>query len=624
MSAATLLEPSRATPTAGWPDRYRPQTLDEMALDPRLRERFKRYLAGDALPRSLVLYGPPGLGKTTVARIISRSLYSGTRLSRAWWVAAPENGDVEMMRTKVKSYMTGVSLVGGGAKLIVFEEAQGFSKEAMQALRSPLEEYWDLCRVIFITNDLSKLDAALQSRCDVIAFERPPRDECARVLGEVLKREGKDVAPEDVRRFTDGHFAAADGHDLRSLLATAQDYIEREVPLPFPPMPPQAERAERVDELWRAGPRADAGEGARILDNLATEFSKYVSLPPGGVEALALWTLFAWAHEAFGVSPILTLVSPTMRAGKSTVFEMLEQVSIPETYHPSSITSAVLFRLKGIADESQATPPTEATRPKLCLLIDEADWLNVSGDLQAVLNSGHSRRNAFVFRVKGAGVGKFSSWYPKALALIDRPRSPLPSTVRDRSIMIPMERMKPGESKPKFPRHQSVPALASLRDRIASWVPSNYDKLRELGARSVLLADEQLNSRAQDLWHPLICIARVAGGDWETHARRASLTLSKAGRESELLVELLISIREVFDAEDAQTIRSVVLAERLQAREASPWNDMGLTPTKLSRMLLPLRIRPRQTWTETLAGKKENRQCYHRADFSDAFERYVR
>jgi Protein of unknown function (DUF3631) len=379
----------------------------------------------------------------------------------------------------------------------------------------------------------------------------------------------------------------------------------------------------RIEELWRANcTQTDASEGARILGDLAAQFDKYVSLPPGGVEALSLWTVFVWAHEAFGVSPILTLVSPTMRAGKSTVLDMLEQLSIPDTYHPSSITPAVLFRLRGIAEKSQATPTTEPTHPKLCLLIDEADWLNVRGDMQAVLNSGHSRRSAFVFRMAGADVGKFSSWYPKALALIDRPQSPLPSTVRDRSIMIPMERMRRGESKPKFPRHHTVPELAGLQERIVSWVKANWAQLYDLAAGPGLLSDNELNDRARECWHPLMCIARVAGGEWEAHARGASVRLSKVAREKELLVELLDDIRDVFAVEQGETLRSVELVRKLVDREASRWTDQRLTPTRLADILRPLGIGPRQTWTPTL-GQKANKNCYHRSAFTDAFERYL-
>jgi replication-associated recombination protein RarA len=234
-------------PGTNWPDRYRPDDLRGMALAPEVRRKFEWYLAGKCLPRSVILHGPPGFGKTTIAKIIARTLYSGTRVPRYLMVKVPEGGGVEMVRDQVIGYMRGASLFGGGGKLVILEEAERLSPEAMKALRIPLEEYYDLCRVIFTTNDLAKLDAAVRSRCDVVSFERPPHDECARVLGEVLKKEGKGVAPEDVLAFTNGHFGEDADHDLRSLLATAQGYVESGVALPVPSIPPQVERARRLE-----------------------------------------------------------------------------------------------------------------------------------------------------------------------------------------------------------------------------------------------------------------------------------------------------------------------------------------------------------------------------------------
>lgn len=620
MLLATVSKLSTVEPTLGWLDRHRPETLDAMALAPELREQFKWYLAGKVLPRHLILYGPPGFGKTTAAKILAKELYGGRIGVR--WVKAAECGNVDTIRNDIIRYM-GTLGFGGRQKLLVFEEATGLTPEAQDALKVPLEEYANLCKVIFLTNKIAKLDTALRSRCYEHEFARPPIHECARVLGDVLKAEGKEVAPDDVHAFTRGHYAADDRRDLRSLLGNAQKYLETEGRLPAPPIPPQAERALVLEELWRAsGQKTDASEGARILDDLATQFDKYVSLPPGGAVALALWSAFAWAHEAFAVSPMLALVSPTMRAGKSTVFEMLQQVLPPKTYLASSLTSAVLYRMKGIAEDGQDTPRTQPTKPSLCVLMDEADLLKMTRDFRAVLDSGHRRRDAYVLRVTGAGVGEYSSWFPKALALIDRPSSPLPDSIRDRCILIKMERMKPGESKPKLPRHQTVAELEGLQTRVMEWVRDHYTELFEL-AQGPILADDELHDRAKDCWHPLMCIARLAGGAWETHARQVSLILFDATRDKEQLVELLHDSQEVFASHDAETFGSVELTNKLVGLDGRPWQEIRLTPIKLSRMLRPLSIRPRQTWTDAV-GRKANKQCYHRADFLDAFERYLR
>jgi len=592
--------------TTSWPDRYRPADLEAMALAPELRARFERYLAGDALPRHLILYGPPGFGKTTIATIIADRLYPSVMR-----VKSSETGNVEYIRETVLGFMRSMLL---GKNLLIFEEASGLTAQAMETLRVPLEEWIDLCQAIFITNDISKLDAAVRSRCDAIEMTRPPIQECARVLEQVLATEGVTVEARTVFEFTSAYFAGGDGVDLRTFLAHAQHCIETQGNLP---VPPEAERAAgHMVEIWQSEYRSeDVPDGAKLLNALVDQFTKYVSLPKGGVEALALWTVFTWAHEAFSISPILALVSPTMRAGKTTVLAMLKQLLIPkETYQVSSLTGPVVFRLKGLATADEEFPSDVPKPPSLCLLIDEADWLKLSGDLVQILDGGHTRSTARVLRV----AGKFSSWYPKALALIAKPNSPLPAMLRDRSIVIPMQRKTKDEQLARFSKHQRVPELAVLCEAVAFWVRDHFAKLRELGGGE-MLADEKLNDREKDNWHQLMAIAQVAGGGWEERARHASLILSDTTREFEELVELLRDIREVFETEQVDKIRSVPLVEKLKALEAGQWKEARLTPIKLARMLRALPgIRVKPLWIG-----KQNKQGYERAQFDDAFARYL-
>src|SRR5207247_770271 len=96
-----------------------------------------------------------------------------------------------------------------------------------------------------------------------------------------------------------------DHRSMRGLLRAAQHEIKTNGILPAPP---EAARSSKLTlEEWRSAYRPeDALDGAKLLDGLVAQFTKYVSLPKGGVETLALWTVFAWAHEAFSMSPILT------------------------------------------------------------------------------------------------------------------------------------------------------------------------------------------------------------------------------------------------------------------------------------------------------------------------------
>ena len=87
-------------------------------------------------------------------------------------------------------------------------------------------------------------------------------------------------------------------------------------------------------------------------------FRRYIVLPKGGAEALALWALHAWTMEAGDISPFMVLVSPTKRCGKTSALIILYYIT-PRSELASNISPSALFRY------------IEDVRPTL--LIDEAD-----------------------------------------------------------------------------------------------------------------------------------------------------------------------------------------------------------------------------------------------------------
>ena len=60
-----------------------------------------------------------------------------------------------------------------------------------------------------------------------------------------------------------------------------------------------------------------------LLDDIEKMFRRYIIMPKGAGEALALWTLHAWTADAGEISPFLVLVSPTKRCGKTSVLIVL-------------------------------------------------------------------------------------------------------------------------------------------------------------------------------------------------------------------------------------------------------------------------------------------------------------
>src|SRR5262245_59510974 len=237
-------------------------------------------------------------------------------------------------------------------------------------------------------------------------------------------------------------------------------------------------------------PWPEAVDGAALLDDLVHTHRRFVSLPDGGAEALALWIVFTYALNAFAVAPILALCSPLKRCGKTSTEELTAALA-QRPLAAANITVAALYRTV------EQFAPT--------LIVDEADtFLLTNLGLRGIINSGHTRATAFVVRTVGHEPRLFSTWGARMIALIGR----LPSTLEDRAIVLPMRRRAPGETVERIRRDGLLRRLDPLRRRATRWVA---DHLAALQAADPAVP-AALHDRQADNWRPLLAIADAAGG----------------------------------------------------------------------------------------------------------------
>jgi len=268
--------------------------------------------------------------------------------------------------------------------------------------------------------------------------------------------------------------------------------------------------------------------GAALLDGVADFYRGHVVLPANGPEALALWTVHTYVAFAAETTPYLVLTSPTPRCGKTRTL----QIATALCYRPlpsSNITEAALYRV------------VEKLEPTL--LIDEGDtFLKKNPHFTGILNSGHTRATAFVYRCVGddAEPRRFNTFGPKMIALIGG----LPAAATaDRSIILPMRRKTKSEQVLPVKKRRLFKDLEDYRRRILRWtvdiLPSLETAEPELPA--------SLDDRAADNWQPLIALADAAGGRWPAHARKVACLLSGYRADDPSVgVELLTDIRSLF------------------------------------------------------------------------------
>jgi putative DNA primase/helicase len=348
---------------------------------------------------------------------------------------------------------------------------------------------------------------------------------------------------------------------------------------------------------WNVEPLADPVDGAALLNNLRQVFRRYIILPRGADIALPLWVLHAWTVDAGDVSPLMILVSPTKRCGKTSVLIVLYFLT-PRSELSSNITAPALFRY------------IEDVRPTL--LIDEADsFVKDNEELRGILNSGHTKAAAHVIRTVDHKPRRFSTWAPKALATIRT----VADTLEDRAIVVQLQRKPPSATVVPLRRRDSE-EFAALRNQAARWAIDNFDRLVDAEPQ----LPNGLNDRASDNWRPLLAIADLAGGEWPREARQTACLLSGEAQDGAIGVELLKDIQVAFG--EHEVIRSADLVAKLTTDPGRPWAEWKpgrpLTQKQLASLLVPFCITSGTVHPPGLPDGKG----YRRADFEGAWRAY--
>lgn len=200
-------------------EKYRPKTIEECILPSELKDTF-REMVKSGVAQNVLLCGPAGTGKTSVARALCNDLNAEYIL-----INCSEDRNIDTLRVKIRDFASTVSL-NGNRKVVILDEFDYSNANSIQpALRGAIEEFASNCRFIITCNYKNRIIAPIHSRCTNIEFSIPSSEKptlALKILGriqEILKQENIPFDPEALPPLIMKYFP-----DIRRMLNEIQRY----------------------------------------------------------------------------------------------------------------------------------------------------------------------------------------------------------------------------------------------------------------------------------------------------------------------------------------------------------------------------------------------------------------
>jgi len=179
--------------------KYKPQTLDDIILLPRVRKMVE-----NGIDNHFLLHGDFGIGKSALIDILTTgkpTLMKNTSVDTS----------IDVLRDEIDSYVTSMSDIFDSTddfKYVYLDEFEKASPAFQNALKKYIDDKSDTVRFVFITNHLNKVDEGIKTRCSTINFNPSTTEErnwwktkCKEKLMTISSKEEIEIEEKDIKKI---------------------------------------------------------------------------------------------------------------------------------------------------------------------------------------------------------------------------------------------------------------------------------------------------------------------------------------------------------------------------------------------------------------------------------------
>jgi replication factor C subunit 2/4 len=207
-----------------WVEKYRPRKLDDIIEQDEIVKVLKNTLKTGELPH-LLLFGPPGTGKTSTILAIAMQLFGPNIIhNRVMELNASDDRGIGIVRNNILTFAK--FSIGSkdpeypcpDFKIVILDEADSMTPEAQAALRKVMEKMSGITRFCFICNYINQILDPISSRCMKFRFKPIEKSAIIKKLKTISKIENIDVNDDCINTIVN----ISDG-DVRRSIMTLQN-----------------------------------------------------------------------------------------------------------------------------------------------------------------------------------------------------------------------------------------------------------------------------------------------------------------------------------------------------------------------------------------------------------------
>jgi len=209
-------------------EKFRPKNFDDVVLCDTNKKILNNIISFHYFP-NLLLYGPPGTGKTSTITNLINSYHKNIGITNnkdlIIHLNASDDRGIDIIRNQISQFVSSNTIFKPSTymKFVILDEADYMTKNAQQALRCIIQNYYKNVRFCIICNYISKIDEALQTEFLCIRYGPLNKTDIISFLNKINKQEKLEMTNQELESIQKKY-----GYDIRSMINFIQSSTQTE------------------------------------------------------------------------------------------------------------------------------------------------------------------------------------------------------------------------------------------------------------------------------------------------------------------------------------------------------------------------------------------------------------